>query len=78
MRSSEVFQGRRTVDKVSGPTWRSAGLLAGRIHLTGTSRTLVGGGPWVPMSHGTLSEKLTLVTGKAPITDQVLQISQER
>jgi hypothetical protein len=40
-----------TVDKVSGPTCRSAGLLAGRLRLTGTSRTLVGGDPWVPMSH---------------------------
>jgi hypothetical protein len=39
------------VDKVSGPTCRSAGLLAGRVHLTGTSETLVGGDPWVPMSH---------------------------
>jgi hypothetical protein len=38
------------VDKVSGPTYSSAGLLAGRVHLTGTSRTLVGGDPWVPMS----------------------------
>jgi hypothetical protein len=39
------------VDKVSGPTCRSAGLLASRVHLTGTSGTLVGGDPWVPMSH---------------------------
>jgi hypothetical protein len=38
------------VDKVPGPTCRSAGLLAGRVHLTGTSGTLVGGDPWVPMS----------------------------
>jgi hypothetical protein len=38
------------VDKVSGPTCRSARLLAGRVHLTGTSGTLVGGDPWVPMS----------------------------
>jgi hypothetical protein len=37
------------VDKVSGPTCRSAGLLAGRVHLTGISGTLVGGDPWVPM-----------------------------
>jgi hypothetical protein len=37
---------------VSGPTCRSAGLLAGRAHLSRTSRTLVGGVPWVPMSHG--------------------------
>jgi hypothetical protein len=39
------------VDKVSGPTGRSAGLLAGQVYLTRTSRTLVGGDPWVPMSH---------------------------
>jgi hypothetical protein len=39
------------MDKVSGTTCRSAELLAGRVHLTGTSRTLVGGDPWVPMSH---------------------------
>jgi hypothetical protein len=38
------------MDKVSGPTCRSAGLLAGQVHLTGTSGTLVGGDPWVPMS----------------------------
>jgi hypothetical protein len=29
---------------------RSSGPLAGRVHLTGASRTLVGGDPWVPMS----------------------------
>jgi hypothetical protein len=28
-----------------------AGLLADRVHLTGTSGTLVGGDPGVPMSH---------------------------
>jgi hypothetical protein len=38
------------MDKVSGPTCRSVGLFIGRVHLTGTSRTLVGGDPWVPMS----------------------------
>jgi hypothetical protein len=38
------------VDKVSGPTCRSAGLLASRVHFTGTFETLVGGDPWVPMS----------------------------
>jgi hypothetical protein len=37
------------VDKVVRPTCRSAGLLAGQVHLTGTSRTVVGGDPWVPM-----------------------------
>jgi hypothetical protein len=40
----------RIVDKVFEPTCKSAGLLAGRVHLTGTSGTLVGGDPWVPMS----------------------------
>jgi hypothetical protein len=39
------------VDKVLGPTCRLAGLLAGRVHLTGTTGTLVGGDPWVSMSH---------------------------
>jgi hypothetical protein len=38
------------VGKVSGSTCRSAGLLAGRVHLIGTSWTLVRGDPWVPMS----------------------------
>jgi hypothetical protein len=38
------------VDKVSGPTCSSVGLLTGQVHLTGTSRTLVSGDPWVPMS----------------------------
>jgi hypothetical protein len=38
------------VDKVAGPTCRSAEFLAGRVHLIGTSKTLVGGDPWVPMS----------------------------
>jgi hypothetical protein len=37
------------VDKVSGRTCRSAGLLAGRVHLLGTSGTLIGGDPCVPM-----------------------------
>jgi hypothetical protein len=38
------------VDKFSGPTCRSVWLLVGRVHLTGTSRTLVSGNPWVPKS----------------------------
>jgi hypothetical protein len=38
------------VDKVSGPICRSVGLLIGQVHLIGTSRTLVSGDPWVPMS----------------------------
>jgi hypothetical protein len=32
-------------------TDRSAGLLVGRAHLSGTVETLVGRDPWVPMSH---------------------------
>jgi hypothetical protein len=47
MRSSEVAW---VVGKVFGPTCRSAGLLAGRVHLTGTFGTLVGGDLCVPMS----------------------------
>jgi hypothetical protein len=35
----------------AGPTNRSAGLLVGRARLPGTAETLVGGDPWVPMSH---------------------------
>jgi hypothetical protein len=34
-----------------GPTNRSAGLLVGRTHLSGTAVSLVGGDPAVPMSH---------------------------
>jgi hypothetical protein len=34
-----------------GPTDRSAGLLVGRTHLSGTVMSLVGGDPGVPMSH---------------------------
>jgi hypothetical protein len=34
-----------------GPTDRSAGLLVGRTHLSGTTMGLVGGDPGVPMSH---------------------------
>jgi hypothetical protein len=48
MRSSKVVG---VADKASGPTCRSAGLLAGRVHLTGTFGTLVGGDPWVATSH---------------------------
>jgi hypothetical protein len=47
LRSPEVAG---IVDKVSGTTCRSAGLLTSRVHLTGTSVTLVGGDPRVPMS----------------------------
>jgi hypothetical protein len=34
-----------------GPTDRSAGLLIGRTHLSGTAVSLVGGDLGVPMSH---------------------------
>jgi hypothetical protein len=34
-----------------GPTDRSASLLVGRTHLSGTVVSLVGGDPGVPMSH---------------------------
>jgi hypothetical protein len=34
-----------------GPTDRSAGLLEGRTHLSGTAVSLAGGDPGVPMSH---------------------------
>jgi hypothetical protein len=41
-----------------GPTDRSAGLLVGRTHFSGTAVSLVGGDPGVPMSHtiGLLSQ----------------------
>jgi hypothetical protein len=39
-----------------GPTDRSAGLLVGRTHLSGTAVSLVGGDPGVPMSHKPPSE----------------------
>jgi hypothetical protein len=38
------------------PTDRSAGLLVGRTHLSGTAVSLVGGDPGVPMSHKPPSE----------------------
>jgi hypothetical protein len=37
------------VDKVFRDTCRSVGLLAGRVHLARTSRTLTSGDIWVPM-----------------------------
>jgi hypothetical protein len=39
-----------------GPLDRSAGLLVGRTHLSGTAVSLVGGDPGVPMSHKPSSE----------------------
>jgi hypothetical protein len=47
-----------------GPTDRSAGLLVGRTHLSGTAVSLVGGDPRVPMSHRPLQSnkaKLLLI-----------------
>jgi hypothetical protein len=35
----------------AGSTDRSAGLLVGQARLSGKAETLVGGDPWVPMSH---------------------------
>jgi hypothetical protein len=35
----------------AGSTDRSAGLLVGQTHLSGTAETLVGRDMWVPMSH---------------------------
>jgi hypothetical protein len=35
----------------AGSTDSSADLLVGRACLSGTAETLVGGDPWVPMSH---------------------------
>jgi hypothetical protein len=60
IRSSRSSKVAGTADTVSRPTCRSVELLAGRVHLTGTSRTLVGGDPWVPMSHNV--EKLQYFT----------------
>jgi hypothetical protein len=42
--------------RLVGPTNRSAGLLLGRTHLSGTAVSLVGGDPGVPMSHKPPSE----------------------
>jgi hypothetical protein len=43
MRSPEASKVVGIVDNVFGPTCRSVGLLVGRVHLTGTSGTLVVG-----------------------------------
>jgi hypothetical protein len=43
-----------------GPTDRSAGLLVGRIHLSGTVVSLVGGDPGVPMSHSVFLFSITI------------------
>jgi hypothetical protein len=43
-----------------GPTDRSAGLLVGRIHLSGTAVSLVGGDPGVPMSHSVFLFSITI------------------
>jgi hypothetical protein len=42
-----------------GPLNRSAGLLVGRTHLSGTAVSLVGGDPGVPMSHTVPSDPPT-------------------
>jgi hypothetical protein len=41
----------RPLTRSVGPTDRSAGLLVGWTHLSGTAVSLVGGDPGVPMSH---------------------------
>jgi hypothetical protein len=41
-----------------GPTNRSASLLVGRTHLSGTAVSLVGGDPGVPMSHKKAYDKV--------------------
>jgi hypothetical protein len=65
------------VDKVSGSTCRSAGLLAGRVHSTGTSGTLVGGDPWVPISHTPKKikdKKSHRYDGKRPIYPNLIHL----
>jgi hypothetical protein len=62
------------VDKVFGPTCRSAGLLAGRVHLTGTSGTLVGGDPWVPMSLNVISPPLRHAQGLGNASTWVIRL----
>jgi hypothetical protein len=53
-----------------GPTDRSAGLLVGRTHFSGTAVSLVGGDPEVPMSHTRggypYSEKNPTINGLRP------------
>jgi hypothetical protein len=44
---AEIFKVRI---RSSGSTCRSVGHLASRVHSSGTSETLVGRDPWVPMS----------------------------
>jgi hypothetical protein len=49
-----------------GPADRSASLLIGQIHLSGTAVSLVGGDPGVPMSHtdpSSISGKVEACTG---------------
>jgi hypothetical protein len=53
----KVFRRSRGLPtRLIGPTHRSAGLLVGRTHLSGTAVSLVGGDPGVPMSHKPPSE----------------------
>jgi hypothetical protein len=44
--------------RLVGPIDRSAGLLVGQTHLSGTTISLVSGDPGVPMSHKPPSEVL--------------------
>jgi hypothetical protein len=46
----------RLPTRLVGPTDRSAGLLVGRTHLSGTAVSLVSGDPGMPMSHKPRSE----------------------
>jgi hypothetical protein len=51
-----------------GATDRSASLLVGRTHLSGTAVSLVGGDPGVPMSHKLLPPSIKVLGRKAPST----------
>jgi hypothetical protein len=51
-----------------GPTDRSAGLLVGRTHLSGTVVSLVSGDPGVPMSHNLLAKFIITCTLKDKLT----------
>jgi hypothetical protein len=51
-----VFSSSGPHVRLGRPTNRSASLLVGRTHLSGTAVSLVGGDPGVPMSHKPLSD----------------------
>jgi hypothetical protein len=62
------------------PTNRSAGLLVGRTHLSGTAVSLVSGDPGVPMSHTDLDEAAQLVArhvGPHPVRHSNSRFSSE-